>query len=244
MKGTRPSSPSATDEGVGSTASDADALDGDEKEVAFRPRRVGRPRPARTYVRVTRTARIVLVGLALMIVAVIVIWPQIQPRVDRLRIGMASLEVIDGQGQGLVNARLTGSDAEGQPYELTARFVRQLEDSPALLGLDRPRGQIRMKDGSVTVITAASGRFHQQAKLLELYGDVTLETGDGSRYETAAATFDLAAGTASGTEPVHGRGPLGTVTGEGFRATNFGQTIFVEGRSTLVVTDPGQDAPS
>ena len=201
-------------------------------------------RKPRHYTRIARAVRIGLIVLALTIVALIVIWPQIQPRVDRLRIGMASLEKLDSQGEGLVNARLTGSDAEGQPYVITADFVRQMEGVPGLLGLDGPRGEIRMHDGTVTAITAAEGRFHQDAKLLELYGGVVLVTGDGSRYETSTADLNLEAGTAWGTDPVTGRGPLGTVSGEGFHATDFGQKIFVDGRSSLTVAEPGREEPS
>ncbi|MBL8661058.1 MAG: LPS export ABC transporter periplasmic protein LptC [Rhodospirillales bacterium] len=188
--------------------------------------------------------RIVLVVVAATTAAFVVIWPQIQPRMDRLRIGMASLEKLDANGEGLVKARLTGSDDKGRPFVITADFVRQQEGQPGVLGLTRPRGEIEMEDGTKTVITAAEGLFHQDARLLDLSGGVVLVTGDGSRYETAAANFDLSSGTASGTDPVHGEGPLGSVVGEGFRVIGFGQTIFVDGRSTLVVAGTAGEKPS
>ncbi len=201
-------------------------------------------RRTRRHVAIARTVRIVLVVVAAITVAYVVIWPQIQPRMDRLRIGMAALDKLDADGEGLVKARLTGSDDKGQPYIITADFVRQIEGEPGILGLTRPRGEIEMEDGTKTVITAADGRFHQDARLLNLDGGVVLLTGDGSRYETAAADFDLAAGTASGTDPVQGQGPFGSVSGEGFHATGFGQTIFVDGRSTLTVAGTAQEKPS
>lgn len=194
--------------------------------------------------RIGRPLRLVLVAIAVIIVAFVLLWPQVQPRMDRLRIGMASLEKLDSDGEGLVNARLTGEDAKGRPYQITAAFVRQLEGTTGILGLDRPRGEIRMEDGTATVMTAADGMFYQDSRLLELRGDVVLVTGDGSRYETASADLDLDAGTATGTDPVRGRGPLGTISGEGFRATDFGETLFVTGRSTLVVDGSADPNPS
>lgn len=180
-----------------------------------------------------------------MILAVILIWPQVQPRVDRLRIGMASLEKLETDSEGLMNARLTGTDAQGRPFVLTADFVRQIDPAANILGLDDPRGEITMEDGSQSVLTAKVGVFEQDKKLLKLTGDVVMRSGDGSRYETSAAELDLSSGTAWGGEPVRGEGPLGTVSGEsGFRITNFGETVFVNGRSTLIVDDRPNGQPS
>jgi lipopolysaccharide export system protein LptC len=94
-----------------------------------------------------------------------------------------------------------------------------------------------MEDGTETTIRADAGTFDQGTSMLELTGDVVLATGDGSRYETASAKLDLSSGIASGSEPVRGEGPFGTVTGEGFRALDYGDTIFVNGRSTLIVSE-------
>jgi lipopolysaccharide export system protein LptC len=196
------------------------------------------------YTRIARVLSVVLAIVALLTLVVVLIWPQIQPRMDRLRIGMASLDVLESDGEGLVNAKLSGNDDKGRPYVITADFVRQLQGGTGVLGLDRPRGEITMEDGSKTVLTAAAGTFDQDKRLLKLYDGVVLTTGDGARYETAAADIDLAAGTANGTDPVQGRGPMGTVSGEGFHATDFGQTIFIDGRSTLVVAEPAQAKPS
>lgn len=186
--------------------------------------------------------------MAFVILAVILIWPQVQPRMDRLRIGMASLDKLETDSEGLVNARLTGSDSKGRPFALTADFVRQIDTGPAganTLGLDDPRGEITMEDGSQTVVTARAGVFEQDKKLLNLSGDVVLTTGDGSRYETSVADLDLSSGTAWGSAPVRGEGPLGTVAGDsGFRITNFGENVFVNGRSTLVVFAQPKAQPS
>jgi lipopolysaccharide export system protein LptC len=177
-------------------------------------------------------------------IAVVLVWPQIQPRVDRLRVGMATLDVVGTDAEGLVNARLSGNDARDRPFAITAEYVRQLSGAPNTLGLDQPRGRIVMEDGTATTIRADAGTFAQDTSMLGLTGDVVLLTGDGARYETASAQLDLESGTASGTEPVRGEGPFGTVTGEGFRAVDYGDTIFVTGRSTLIVSETQPAEPS
>lgn len=207
-------------------------------------------REGRRYLRFSRVLRIVLPAVAIISLGVMLIWPQVQPRVDRLRIGMASLDKLETEPEGLVNARLSGSDAKDRPFVLTAEFVRQIEAAASTgadtLGLDGPRGEITMEDGSQTVVSARAGVFDQDKKLLKLTGDVVMTTGDGSRYETSAADIDLSSGAAWGSEPVRGKGPLGTVSGgSGFRITNFGEDVFVNGRSTLVVFDqPEAEQPS
>lgn len=177
-------------------------------------------------------------------IVVVLVWPQIQPRMDRLRVGTATLDVVGDDAEGLVNARLSGNDARGRPFAITAEFVRQLEGSPDTLDLDQPRGKMVMEDGTETTIRADAGTYDQRTSMLELTGDVVLLTGDGSRYETAAAGLDLTSGTASGSEAVKGEGPFGTVMGEGFRALNYGETIFVNGRSTLILPETQPAEPS
>lgn len=243
MERIRPPRPSAAPDAAEPDGVPAGGGPGADREIT--PRWAKAARRTQRQARIARTLRVVLIAVAVLIVVFVVVWPQIQPRVDRLRMGMASLDKLDSDGEGLVNARLTGSDAKGQPYVITADFVRQIEGSPGTLGLERPRGELEMDDGTTSVITAANGKFHQDLRLLELFGGVVLVTGDGSRYETPAAEMDLAAGVASGTDPVEGQGPYGTVSGDkGFRITDFGQTVVVIGRSTLVVADTAQEKPS
>lgn len=212
-----------------------DALAADRRAAARRSRR---------FIRLARPLRVGLAAMAGLTIVVVLVWPQIQPRMDRLRVGTATLDVVGDDAEGLVNARLSGNDARGRPFAITAEFVRQLEGSPDTLDLDQPRGKMVMEDGTETTIRADAGTYDQRTSMLELTGGVVLETGDGSRYETAAAGLDLTSGTASGSEAVKGEGPFGSVTGEGFRALNYGETIFVNGRSTLILPETQPAEPS
>jgi lipopolysaccharide export system protein LptC len=216
----------------------------DADEDALAAERLVAARRSRRFIRYARTFRVALAAIAVLTIAIVLVWPQIRPRVDRLRVGTATLDVVETNAEGLVNARLSGSDARGRPFAITSEFVRQLEGAPNTLDLDQPRGRILMEDGTETTISAAAGTYDQSSSMLKLTGGVVLLTGDGSRYETAAAGLDLTTGTASGTEPVRGEGPFGTVTGEGFRALNYGETIFVDGRSTLILTETQPAEPS
>lgn len=211
---------------------------------ALAAERLDAARQGQRFIRFARPLRLALAAIAALTIAVVLVWPQIQPRVDRLRVGMATLDVVGSDAEGLVNARLSGNDARGRPFAITAEFVRQLKDARSTLGLDQPRGRIVMEDGTETTIRADAGTYDQGTSMLELSGDVVLLTGDGSRYETAAADLDLNTGTASGTEPIRGEGSFGTVTGEGFRALNYGETIFVNGRSTLILPETQPAEPS
>jgi lipopolysaccharide export system protein LptC len=221
-------------------AADDDALEEDAADAGRRDA----ARRSRRFVRLAKPLRLALAAVAILTIVVVLVWPQIQPRVDRLRVGMATLDVVGTDAEGLVNARLSGNDARDRPFTITAEFVRQLAGAPNTLGLDQPRGTIVMEDGTETSIRADAGTFAQDTSMLGLTGDVVLLTGDGARYETASAQLDLESGTASGTEPVRGEGPFGTVTGEGFRAVDYGDTIFVTGRSTLLVAETQPAEPS
>jgi lipopolysaccharide-assembly LptC-related protein len=87
----------------------------------------------------------------------------------------------------------------------------------------------------MVVVTAATGIYQTQSRLLDLFGDVTLTHANGTRFVTQAAHLDLATETAGGHDPVAGRGPSGDITAEGFRILDQGDTIVFSGRSHLLL---------
>jgi len=82
-------------------------------------------------------------------------------------------------------------------------------------------------------VTAETGVFHNEAKLLDLKGDVSVFHDGGTEMHTASARVDLAAGAASGDEPVDAQGPSGTIVSEGFRLYDRGARIVFTGKAHL-----------
>jgi lipopolysaccharide export system protein LptC len=171
------------------------------------------------------------IGLLLLVGA----WPRLEPLLDSMRLTLPVLERRDARELRMVDPRYAGIDRLNRPYVLTAGTARQMPGQDDLMSLDRPRGQLIAHGGAKVVLTAASGVYQTQSRLLDLFGNVTLTRDDGTRFVTQAAHLDLAAETANGHDRVSGHGPSGNITAEGFRILDKGDTIIFTGRSHLLL---------
>ena len=67
-----------------------------------------------------------------------------------------------------------GLDRENQPYEVTARRGWQDARTPTLVHLEAVAGRFRKASGAEYMLSAGSGTYDTQAKVLDLAGDVTI----------------------------------------------------------------------
>jgi LPS export ABC transporter protein LptC len=135
----------------------------------------------------------------------------------------------------MLNPRYAGVDRENRPYVVTSAIGRQASDRDDLMSLERPRAEMTMHNGALVVVTAATAMYQSQAQLLDLFGDVNLVRDDGTRFVTNTAHVDVAADSATGTDPVTGHGPSGDITARGFRVLDKGNTIVFTGNSNLLL---------
>jgi lipopolysaccharide export system protein LptC len=179
-------------------------------------------------------------GLLLLVGA----WPRLEPLLYSVRFGLPVIDRRDARELQMVHPRYAGVDRLNRPYVLTAAAGRKMPDRNDLMSLDRPRGQLLAHGGATVVLTAAAGVYQTQSRLLDLFGDVTLTHQDGTRFVTQAAHIDFSAETASGHDPVAGDGPSGSITAQGFRIADKGDTIFFTGRSHLLLKRVSASRPS
>jgi lipopolysaccharide export system protein LptC len=171
------------------------------------------------------------VGLLLLVAA----WPRIRPLLDSVRLTLPVIERRDARELRMVDPRYAGIDRLNRPYVLTAVTARQMPGQNDLMSLDHPRGRLILRGGATVVLTAATGVYQTEVKLLDLFGHVTLTHQNGTRFVTQAAHIDIAAQTASGHDPVSGKGPSGDIEAEGFRILDRGDTVFFTGGSHLLL---------
>jgi lipopolysaccharide export system protein LptC len=171
------------------------------------------------------------IGLLLLVGA----WPRLRPLLDSVRLTLPSIARRDARELQMIGPRYAGVDRLHRPFVLTAAAARQMPGQSDLMSLVRPRGKLILRNGARVDLTAATGVYQTQAKMLDLFGDVTLTHQNGTRFVTQAAHLDLAAETASGHDSVSGRGPSGSIKAEGFRILDKGDTVFFTGRSHLLL---------
>jgi lipopolysaccharide export system protein LptC len=198
--------------------------------------------------RFVQLTKLVLATVALVLIALVVIWPQLKSRDGGLPLGIAPSGREDAESLHMVNPRYTGLDQNNLPYEVTADLASQETAKSESITLDSPKADMTMKDGSWVALSANSGLYGQKSQLLDLSGDVNLFHDSGYEFTSKTATINLNAGSGYGSDPTVGHGPAGEIEGEGFTFTDKGKTITFTGKSHLTLYPnkgkPAEDAPA
>jgi len=226
--------------GSGNAPADGPAAPPERKfaQLAFRRER---PRYNPLYGRFVSITKVILPTIATAIIALIVVWPELNEQEDRFVLGPARIDRSEAENLRMVNARFTGSDATRRPYTITADTADQANAESAVIALDAPKADIALSNGAWVALTATSGSFDRNSQVLELNGGVNLYHDSGYEFRTDSAVFDLTAGDATGIEPVQGQGPFGQLQAEGFRIYNRGERVVFTGKAKLTLTPKKPD---
>ena len=198
-------------------------------------RRQTRHHRIKSYSRSVSLMKFFLPALAIFLVALIAIWPQIQAPDTRFKIGFSRLKATESGDPSMVNARFVGTDSKNRPFSVTADFAKNKARDKNTVELEKPKADITIGDGTWLVMTADTGFFDRAGQTLDLVGAVNLFHDSGYEFRTQKALIDLARGIASGDAPIEGQGPFGSLRAEGFRMVEQGKTIFFTGKAKLVI---------
>lgn len=197
-----------------------------------------------SYSGFVQIAKVMLPVTAVGLIALVILWPHLRTEDLRFRIGFAAIQSNVEGDPNLLNPRYVGTDDDNQPFAVTADIAKKLdgEGLDVRIGLELPKADITLKDGSWLVLTADNGIYARREKTLDLAGSVNLFHDSGYEFRTEKATVDLSQGVAKGDVPVKGQGPFGTLQAEGFRLLNKGRTIVFTGKSKMFL-QPGAKVP-
>jgi lipopolysaccharide export system protein LptC len=169
---------------------------------------------------------------ALLLLATIALWPEIDRMRDSARIAYQRITSEIGDAT-VTDAHYRGVDEHGRPYTLTAATAQQV--GPERINLTMPKGDITLANGTWMMVQAKRGVFLQHADQLDLSHDVVLYRDDGTTMTTASASLDLKNGAAAGAEATHAEGPFGVLDAQGFTVTDKGAAIQFAGPAHLVL---------
>jgi lipopolysaccharide export system protein LptC len=188
--------------------------------------------------------KILLPALAVALVLMVVIWPQLKLYEGRFRVRVSDISLDQADDLTMLNARYEGDDADNRPFLLTADQAIQSSEDKDLIDLEMPKGDITLEDGTWLVLDAQDGLYNSDSQLLDLRGNVTLFHDKGFELRTESARVDLAGGIAEGDETTEGQGPAGSSLSEGFRVLERGTVLIFTGKSQVILfpADP-EDLP-
>jgi len=187
------------------------------------------------YSRYVSFMKFMLPAIALVLVALIFLWPQIKVVDSRFSISFKNIRATDAEDPSMINARFVGTDDKNQPFSITADLAKNVVLNSSSVELEMPKADIGIKDGTWLVVTSNTGLYDQKAKILKLNGAVNLFHDTGYEFNTEKAYIDLGKGIATSNVKITGQGPFGTLTAEGFRIENKGNHFFFTGKAKLII---------
>ena len=128
----------------------------------------------------------------------------------------------------LVNPRFVGKDDKGRAFVLTASTaVRDEKDYQRVL-LDKPALILDAEGVNPTRVTAKSGVYSEDRRMLNLDGGVKMSGGDVT-FDTASSIFNTATGELEGEGPISGSSSLGEITAKSYGVYDKGERLVFKG---------------
>ena len=144
----------------------------------------------------------------------------------------------------MVEPRYVGRTADGLPYTLTALEASRVRERSDQLDLDAPLLNFyRVQGADASTIRAATGRYNDVARVLELQTTVVLTTDDGNVCETDQARLHLDEKRVEGDSFIRCTGSFGIVEGNAFEITDA-YSVFVFKNGMTGELQPDGAAPT
>ena len=135
----------------------------------------------------------------------------------------------------MVKPRLSGVDASGNPFVVTARVAVQDAKNPKRATLQQIEADMNTKNGWVNA-RAGHGVIDMAVQKLVLGGGIEIFTDTGYTLHTESASADLKANILQGDRPVNGQGPLGAMQADSFRYDRAADLLTLRGHVHIVMS--------
>jgi lipopolysaccharide export system protein LptC len=179
------------------------------------------------YTRFVRSMRLVLPLIAILIVWLVVSWPNMKDTLAPMP-SAAVLPTNVGQNE-LLRPHFQSVDSKQQPFNITAHRAMQSSHDPSVIILEKPMADMTLNNGSWMAVEAQRGAYRQKADKLLLEKNVKLYHDNGYQLETEKLLVNLSERKAWSDVEVHGQGPAGTIHASGMQANTEDGTIVFTG---------------
>ncbi len=129
----------------------------------------------------------------------------------------------------MVSPHFVGHDDQGRAFDLAARQAARDDTDMQRVILAAPVLVLDIDGPSRKTLTADTGVYDENTRLLHLKGHVRVDDAAASTVATDVAEVDTRAGTVSGVSPIVGHGPNGAIEAGGYTASEKGDRLILRG---------------
>lgn len=175
------------------------------------------------YTNIMRKIKYVMPVLAVLLLLLVFLWPNLQEK--------ALTTIVDDLASKLEmqNLRFEGIDEKGQPYVIKAEKAIQSAKNIRNVQLMSPEGSLKLDTGDWIYAKAKVGTYNQDEKYVTLQGNVLIYQNEGYEFSTEEINANLAKGLIYGDKKLSAHGPMGWITGTGFRVYDHGAVVEILG---------------
>lgn len=135
----------------------------------------------------------------------------------------------------MIKPRLTGADANGNPFVITADAAIQDAKNPKRAKLHKIEADLTMDKNGWVNANAADGVVDMKAGSLEMGGGIDVFSDAGYALHSQAASVDLNKGIVHGHSEVTGQGPMGTMRADQFHYDRDSHQLTLDGHVKMTL---------
>lgn len=130
---------------------------------------------------------------------------------------------------------LSGSDASGRIYTVSAERAIQSLTDPGLIVLEGIKAEIQMDEAEGATFTAPSGTYRMQRDILILSGGLEIRTSRGDSAYMDKVEVNLKTGAADAPSPISIESDIGKISANRFSVRDGGQIIRFDGKVRMTI---------
>lgn len=196
--------------------------DGADRDIERRRRLLAQWRRHSAFIQVLRR---LLPALCVLIVAAVGGWAA----VNALLLRNQGSKVRGAPEIRMLNPNFQGRTQAGKPFLVQAASGVRDNADIAKVTLERPVFTLGPPDDR-TVVHAGIGVYHEDTRLLDLRGAVTLDDAKGDHLATEHALIDTTKSEVRGETRIIGSGPLGRIDASSYAVEDGGAVVHFVGR--------------
>jgi len=174
-----------------------------------------------------------LIGFAVLMVIALVWIANFNQTKERFNLSFSSVEEGENDRPMMINPKLQGMDAKGNPYTVTAKTAAQIDAEN--VELRQLQADITTESQNWVTIFADEGSLNSAADVLFVRGNVRLFHDAGYQFNTESALVDMANEMVKGEKPVRGTGLLGSIQSNAFQLWSKQHHIRFDRRVKVVI---------
>ena len=186
------------------------------------------------YTRFVRFMKGALPIAAATILASVIAYSLVPRHQDRVSLAYQRMGTLRND-LAMIKPRLTGTDAKGNPFVITAEAAIQDAKNAHRATLEKVDADLQLDGQRWLNASADTGFFDMDASTLKLNGGIAVYTDSGYELHTKSADIDLKKNIFSGEEAVTGHGPLGSISADRFRIDRLKKHVTLNGHVRTVI---------